>query len=519
MAMTEIKTLRLILGDQLNSQHSWYRQTDPSVVYLIAELHQESTYVVHHIQKLCGFFAAMAEFAEHLKAEGHQVLHLTLDQTSEYPDLSQLLIALGKTYNIQCFEYQQPDEYRLAEQLERLQLGEQTTVTCCDTEHFLLSQEELKDYIKPSKHNRMESFYRKMRRRFNILMDGDSPRGGRWNFDTENRQKLKPADLEKIPEPLLFSNDVSAFLKRIDGHNINSIGKRETTLIWPVNRQQSLALLDYFLQYCLPLFGRFQDAMTQKSEHRWSLYHARISFALNSKMLHPMEVVEAALSQFEKVDSAVDLAQIEGFIRQIIGWREYVRGVYWVNMPDYQRLNQLDATTPLPEYFWTGNTKMTCIKQAVDQSLDYAYAHHIQRLMITGNFAMLAGLDPQQLDQWYLGIYIDAIQWVELPNTRGMSQFADGGLIATKPYAASGSYINKMSDYCQKCHYDVKQRNTEKACPFNSLYWHFMDRHRQRFANNPRTAMAYRSWDKMDSEVKSAILQRGQIYLETIGEI
>lgn len=232
-----------------------------------------------------------------------------------------------------------------------------------------------------------------------------------------------------------------------------------------------------------------------------------------------MEVVEAALSQFEKVDSAVDLAQIEGFIRQIIGWREYVRGVYWVNMPDYQRLNQLDATTPLPEYFWTGNTKMTCIKQAVDQSLDYAYAHHIQRLMITGNFAMLAGLDPQQLDQWYLGIYIDAIQWVELPNTRGMSQFADGGLIATKPYAASGSYINKMSDYCQKCHYDVKQRNTEKACPFNSLYWHFMDRHRQRFANNPRTAMAYRSWDKMDSEVKSAILQRGQIYLETIGEI
>ncbi len=517
--MSEIKTLRLILGDQLNSQHSWYRQADPSVIYLVAELHQESTYVVHHIQKLCGFFAAMAAFAQHLRAEGHQVLHLTLDETCEYPDLSQLLVSLCNSYNIRHFEYQQPDEYRLSKQLEGLQLGDQTTVSCCSTEHFLLPQEELKDYIKSSQHNRMESFYRKMRKRFNILMDGDSPRGGRWNFDTENRQKLKAADLDKIPEPLLFSNDVSAFLARIDHHNIDSIGTRKTTLIWPANRQQSLALLDYFCSHCLPLFGRFQDAMTRRSEHRWSLYHARISFALNSKMLRPMEVIEAALRQFEQDNSGVDLAQIEGFIRQIIGWREYVRGVYWANMPDYHSLNQLDATTPLPRYFWNADTKMTCIKQAVDQSLDYAYAHHIQRLMITGNFAMLAGLDPQQLDQWYLGIYIDAIQWVELPNTRGMSQFADGGLIATKPYAASGSYINKMSDYCQDCQYDVKQRTTENACPFNSLYWHFMDRHRQRFANNPRTAMAYRTWDKMDDEIKSSILHRGQHYLETLGEI
>lgn len=514
--MTETHRLRLILGDQLNSQHSWYRQPDPSVIYVIAELHQESTYVVHHIQKLCGFFAAMAAFAEHLRDQGHRVLHLTLDETCAYADLNQLLIALCNTHSIRHFEYQRPDEYRLLKQLEHLQLDPEITVSCWDTEHFLLPQEELKDYIKPSKHNRMESFYRKMRRRFNILMDGDSPRGERWNFDTENRQKLKPADLQKIPEPLLFSNDVRDFLARIERHNINSIGTPKTTLIWPVNRQQALALLAYFCNHCLPLFGRFQDAMTRKSEHRWSLYHARISFALNSKMLHPMEVVEAALSQFEKHNSAVDLAQIEGFIRQIIGWREYVRGVYWANMPDYQTLNQLDATTPVPAYFWTGNTKMTCVKQAVDQSLDHAYAHHIQRLMITGNFAMLAGLDPQQLDQWYLGIYVDAIQWVELPNTRGMSQFADGGLIATKPYAASGSYINKMSDYCQACHYDVKQRTTEKACPFNSLYWHFMNRHRQQFSNSPRTAMAYRSWDKMDAETKGSILQRGQRYLETI---
>ena len=212
-------------------------------------------------------------------------------------------------------------------------------------------------------------------------------------------------------------------------------------------------------------------------------------------------------------------ADIEGFIRQIIGWREYVRGMYWVNMPDYKSLNQLDAQLPLPDYFWTGNTKMACVKQAIDQSLDYAYAHHIQRLMVTGNFAMLAGIDPDQVDQWYLGIYIDAIEWVELPNTRGMSQFADGGLIATKPYAASGSYINKMSDYCQSCHYKVKERASDQACPFNSLYWHFMNRHKEKFSNNPRTAMAYRSWDRMDSDNKHTTLQRAEINLANLNNL
>ena len=507
------KKLRLILGDQLNINHSWYSQQDDSILYLIAELHQESNYVRHHIQKLCGFFAAMSEFANQLTNQGHHVLHLNLDDTAEFSDLNELIKKLCDQYKIETFEYQHPEEYRLSQQLKSLQLNPGITISCCDSEHFLLTIEELPKYFNTGKHNRMESFYRKMRKRFEILMDGDQPLQGRWNFDSENRQKLKPTDLDAIPQPLVFSNDISVILKRIKRHKIAYIGNVGPSLIWPINRQQALQQLDFFCTHCLPYFGRFQDAMTHQSDRKWSLYHARISFALNCKILHPSEVVQAALDKFYDLDTDIDIAQIEGFVRQIIGWREYIRGVYWVNMPAYKTLNHLEASNNLPDYFWTGETKMTCVKQAVDQSLDYAYAHHIQRLMVTGNFAMLAGIDPDQVDQWYLGIYIDAIEWVELPNTRGMSQFADGGLIATKPYAASGSYINKMSDYCSQCSYRVKERDTESACPFNSLYWQFMTANRALLGNNPRTAMAYRSWDKMQSEVKESILKRGQYYL------
>jgi deoxyribodipyrimidine photolyase-related protein len=513
--MQKFHSLRLILGDQLNGSHTWYRQVDDGVLYLIAELHQEANYVKHHIQKISAFFAAMENFAGALTKAGHQVKYLTLDDSADFNNLSDLIAAVCQENGIENFQYQQPDEYRLAQQMENLSL-KSVQISCCDSEHFLLPKDEIAEYIKPDKHNRMESFYRKMRVRFNLLMDSDQPRGGRWNFDGENRQKLKPADIAELPEPLLFANPVGDILKRIEAHNIVTIGTATESLLWPVNRQQSLELLDFFCAYCLPNFGRFQDAMTHQTDKRWSLYHSRISFALNSKMLHPMQVVEAALKRFEEANSPVDIAQVEGFIRQIIGWREYVRAVYWVNMPGYAERNALGAKTDLPEYFWNGKTKMSCMKQAIDQSLEYSYAHHIQRLMVTGNFAMLAGIDPDQMDNWYLGIYIDAIEWVEMPNTRGMSQFADGGLIATKPYAASGSYINKMSDYCKDCHYSVKERFTEQACPFNSLYWHFMTRHGERFARNPRTAMAYRSWDKMDAEVKQSLLARAEYCLANI---
>ena len=515
--MKKYHSLRLILGDQLNRSHSWYKEQDDGVLYVLAELHQEASYVRHHVQKICAFFAAMESFASSLKTAGHHVKHLTLDDTVDFKTINELIASLCTEHSVKRFEYQHPDEYRLADQLKKLQLG--IPVHCCGSEHFLLAQDELTDYIKVGKHNRMESFYRKLRKRFNVLMDDDQPLGERWNFDGENRNKLKAADLKEIPQPLLFANPVGTYLDRIQRHHIDTLGRATEDLLWPVDRQQSLQLLEFFCLHCLPNFGRFQDAMTHNGESRWSLYHSRISFALNSKMLHPMQVIEAALKRFAEANSGVDLAQVEGFVRQILGWREYVRAVYWVNMPDYAELNSFGAKTDLPGFFWNGKTKMACMKQAIDQSLDYAYAHHIQRLMVTGNFAMLAGIDPDQVDQWYLGVYIDAVEWVEMPNTRGMSQFADGGLIATKPYAASGSYINKMGDYCKGCHYNVKERFTENSCPFNSLYWHFMQRHSERFSRNPRTAMAYRSWEKMDADVQQALLLRADFCLSNLDQL
>lgn len=508
--MNRFHTIRLILGDQLNRQHSWYRQQDDGVLYVIAELHQEATYTTHHIQKLCSFFAAMADFALSLEAEGHKVCFYNLDDSIRYKSLTHMISSLCQQHGAENFDYQAPDEFRLMEQMQGLDLGPDVCITCYDSEHFLLPKNEISKYIKTGKHNRMESFYRKMRKRFDILMAGDQPLGERWNFDGENRNKLKAADVAEVPEPLLFSNDVKDIVKRLEKHQIKSLGKVPENLPWPINQQQSLQLLDFFCQHCLPNFGRFQDAMTRHGESRWSLYHSRLSFALNSKLLHPTQVIETAIKYFEASDSDIDLAQVEGFVRQILGWREYMRAVYWANMPDYAQRNELEAKGKLPAFFWSGNTKMSCMQQAIDQSLDYAYAHHIQRLMVTGNFAMLAGVDPAEVDNWYLGIYIDAIEWVEMPNTRGMSQFSDGGLIATKPYAASGSYINKMSDYCGDCHYKVKERFTDQACPFNSLYWHFMQRHADKFSRNPRTAMAYRSWDRMDADVKDKILARGE---------
>ena len=518
--MTNTKTLRLILGDQLNAGHSWYRQADADVLYVIAELRQETDYVNHHVQKLCAFFAAMEEFATALSKAGHKVLYLTLDATSKYADLADLLTDLCRSHKISHVEYQRPDEYRLLQQLQQLahQLSSHNAVTVrqCDSEHFLLPFDEITNYFESGRHSRMETFYRKMRKRFAILMDEDKPVGERWNYDAENRNKLKPADLKLIPEPLLFANPVGHILARLKQHDVNHFGDCNEQLLWPITRAQARDLLDYFCRHCLPLFGRFQDAMTTNSGHSWSLFHSRLSFALNAKLLHPMQVIQAALDTFNKEGSQVDIAQVEGFVRQILGWREYIRGVYWANMPGYAERNSLAANRDLPDFFWSGKTKMACMQQAISQSLEYAYAHHIQRLMITGNFCLLTGIDPAQVDAWYLGIYVDAIEWVEMPNTRGMSQFADGGIIATKPYAASGNYINKMSDYCKGCHYDVKQKDSEQACPFNSLYWRFMQQHREQLAANPRIGMVYRNCDKQDEAKRQATLEQAEKYLAEI---
>jgi len=516
---TRYTTLRLILGDQLNAHHSWFAQRDEQCLYVLAELLQETGYVDHHVQKICGFFLAMAGFAAALQQAGHRVLHLTLDDTCQFQDLPGLIGHLCQQYKVSHFQYQRPDEYRLLQQLRALEPGRGVEKTECDSEHFLVPFTELPERFKPGKPGRMETFYRTMRREHNILMRAGEPEGGQWNYDAENRCKLKPTDLQHIPAPLTFASPTSAVLERLKRHKVSSFGVVGSHLLWPVTRQQSLELLNYFCQHCLPRFGQFQDAMTGHGEHRWSLYHSRLSFALNSKMLHPRQVIDQAIKAWQDNPEAVSLAQIEGFTRQILGWREFIRGVYWSNMPAYQSMNALDARRDLPLWFWNGKTRMNCLHQAIDQSLNYAYAHHIQRLMITGNFCLLAGIDPDQVDRWYLGIYMDAIEWVELPNTRGMSQYADGGIVGSKPYAGSGNYVQKMSGYCRGCVYDVKARETDSACPLNALYWHFMVRHQQRLRKNPRTSMVFRGWDRKSTDEKKAILARGTWCLENLEQL
>jgi len=513
------KHLKLILGDQLNPMHSWFERIDDDVVYVIAELHQEANYTKHHIQKITAFFAAMNDFARQLESEGHRVCYLTLDDTAKYQDLPELIKALVLTYNSEIFTFQRPDEYRLRAQLSDISNQLNLPVYEVDSEHFLLPFEELPSHFAAATHVRMENFYRFMRKRFSILMNGIKPVGDAWNFDANNRQSFKKSDINFIPKPLVFETPADDYLQRIKKHNIQTIGFESASIAYPINRQQSLLLLDFFCKHQLANFGNFQDAMTAASPYAWSLYHSRLSFSLNCKMLSPMEVIQAALLAYENSEGKITLPQIEGFIRQILGWREYVRGMYWANMPNYAEQNFLSANRNLPDFFWNGNTKMHCLKSAISQSLEHAYAHHIQRLMITGNFALLAGIAPNQVDEWYLGIYIDAIEWVELPNTRSMALFADGGWIATKPYAASGNYVNKMSDYCKGCHYNVKEKVGPNACPLNSLYWNFIDKNYDKFASNHRMSFPVRNWDKMEQAKKSEIIEHASELLNNLSSL
>lgn len=520
----QFKSLRLILGDQLNAQHSWFDSVDNSVIYIIAELHQETDYTTHHVQKICAFFSAMASFADELKKKGHVIQYLTLDDTAQFADLPSLLQAKIAEFEVNSFEYQLPDEYRLRSQLSDFTDALSINSNVYETEHFYITDKSLKTHFKKGKSHRLESFYRKMRKQFNLLMDGDKPLDGQWNFDASNRHKLKKADLTHVPEPLLFANDVSVILTRLENHKIKTIGKADKNLLWAVTQDQANQLLFYFCQYCLPLFGKFQDAMTGKlscfdQDSGWSLYHSRLGFALNSKILTPKTVVDTAITYFHQSNGEISLAQIEGFIRQIVGWREFVRGIYWANMPEYGNLNHLNADNSLPEWFWTGNTKMNCMHHAIKQSLDFSYAHHIQRLMVIGNFCLISGISPDEVDNWYLGIYIDAIEWVEMPNARGMSQFADGGIVGSKAYAASGNYINKMSDYCGDCQYNVTETVGDNACPLNALYWHFMDSHEVAFSKNPRTNMVYSSWRKKDIVLKNQVLNQAEKWLKNTNSL
>ena len=497
--------LRLILGDQLNLQHPWFEIVDQEVIYILMEMRQETDYAPHHIQKVVGFFGAMRHFTQVLKQQGHQVIYLKLDDTDNQQSLSANLNAVIKLQQITSFEYQAPDEYRLDQQLKTFCDGINLPTAMVDSGHFMTSREELSQFFEGKKQLILEFFYRNMRKQFNLLMQQGQPEGGQWNFDKNNRKKWKgnpPIPHAYIPK----TEELASLEQLIHNAGVKTIGTLDTeNYLFPFSREEALAQLTYFCEHLLVHFGDYQDALHTEEIN---LFHSRISFALNIKMISPLEVVEKVIAYYRQHEDEIELAQVEGFVRQIIGWREYMRGIYWKEMPAYAQKNALENDNPLPDFYWTAKTKMNCLHHSIQNSLDNAYAHHIQRLMITGNFALLAQVHPDAVDQWYLGIYADAIEWVQITNTRGMSQWADGGIVATKPYVSAASYINKMSNYCESCVYDKKKRLGEDACPFNSLYWNFLDDKKQYFAKNNRMAMMLRLLEKIPAQELAEIKAR-----------
>ena len=531
---TAKSTLRLVLGDQLNPLHSWFTSVDDGVVYVLMELRQETDYVLHHAQKILAIFAGMRDFAAQLEAVGHRVHYLEIDDAANLPTITENLNALIAQYQATAFEYQAPDEWRLdmqmADYVKSLTQSQSISTQVVDSEHFFTARDETALIFGDRKKWLMETFYRQMRAKHGILIEDDSkppkPVGGQWNFDAENRKAwpglpLAPSDIraerrKTHDHSFLWTTIVKAGVKSFGEPNASKFG-------WPLNRAEALVQLDIFIAQVLPNFGDFEDAMSSKS---WRLFHSLLSFSMNVKMLNPREVV--AKAEVAGRSGTAPLAAVEGFIRQILGWREFVRGFYWAKMGDsagvnpeasYADSNYFNHQLPLPQWFWTGQTQMRCMAAAVGQSLEQAYAHHIQRLMVIGNFALLAGLNPKELHHWYLGVYIDAFEWVELPNTVGMSQFADGGLLATKPYVSSAAYIDRMSDYCKGCHYDKKLREdtpTKKACPFNALYWDFHLKHADKLSANPRIGMVYQQLKKMDSGKIEALQAQAASFRERL---
>ena len=504
--------LVLVLGDQLTETLSALAQADKARdTVVMAEVADEAAYVRHHPKKIALIFAAMRKFAHALEQDGWKVVYTQLDDTDNAGSIVGELLRRAAQTGASEVLATEPGEWRLIDKLKYAPLK----VHLLPDDRFLATHAEFEAWAEGRKALRMEYFYREMRRKTGLLMEGDQPAGGKWNFDHDNR-KAAPEDVT-VDGPLRFDPDATTreVLELVQARFGDNFGALEP--FWfATTRAEALQALDHFIANALPRFGDYQDAMLNENEF---LYHAILSPYLNIGLLNVTEICEAAADAYASGHAPINAA--EGFIRQIIGWREYVRGIYFIEGPDYTARNILGHDRDLPWFYWGGETRMNCVAKAVGQTRTQAYAHHIQRLMVTGNFALLAGIDPAQVHEWYLAVYADAFEWVEAPNTIGMSQFADGGVIASKPYVSSGAYINRMSDHCKSCHYSVSAKTGDTACPFNLLYWHFLDRHRDRFSNNPRMGNMYRTWDRMDADKRKTVLAEGDALLARLdaGEV
>ena len=510
-ATTTCPRIVLVLGDQLSPDIHALKTADPNTdIVLLAEVLEEASYVPHHKKKIAFTFSAMRHFADELRALGWQVTYTHFQDVENTGSLRGEVQRAIARHGAKAVVLTEPGEYRLKAEFESWSTELGVDVQCLEDTRFLANHSEFQKWAQGRKQLRMEYFYREMRKKTGLLMNGDAPEGGIWNLDAENRKPAK-GDLA-MPRPLRAAPDgiTSAVLDMVEAEFPDNFGKLEP--FWcAVTRDGARDALDHFVRYSLPYFGDYQDAMLEGEPF---LYHSVLSLYINSGLLDPLEVCRIVESAFYK-DHA-PLNAVEGFIRQIIGWREFVRGLYWLKMPGYTAENYFGATRNLPDFYWSGETDMSCMAAAIGQTRDEAYAHHIQRLMVTGNFAMLAGVDPKAVHEWYLAVYFDAYEWVEAPNVIGMSQFADGGQLGSKPYAASGNYINKMSDYCGQCRYDVKQKTAENACPFNALYWDFLVRNRDKLKSNPRLGQVYRTWEKMDDQRQSAYRAKAKAILDEL---
>lgn len=509
MSGSRLRNLVLVLGDQLDDDSSAFDGFDPASDALwMAEVREESTHVRSHKARIAVFFSAMRHFAVGLRARGWTLHYRRLDEPGNAGTLAAELARSIALLRPERLVVSAPGDWRVLHDLRQVAAAHRLELQVLDDRHFLTTVREFSAHAAGRRQLRQEYFYRELRRRFDILMDGDKPVGGQWNFDPQNRSPFPAGGPQNIPEPSRFApdeitRDVISLVEREFSDHPGSLA----SFAWPVNRAQALQCLEQFIEQRLPSFGPYQDAMWQGQP--W-LYHSHLSSALNLKLIGPREVVAAAQRAWH--DGKASLASTEGFIRQVIGWREYVRGIYWTQMPGYLERNALNAKAGLPAVYWHGKTSMACLADALSSTLEHGYAHHIQRLMVTGLYALLYGVDPREIHAWYLAMYVDAVEWVELPNTLGMSQYADGGLMASKPYVASGKYIARMSNYCKACPYDPAMSVGAKACPMTTLYWDFLIRHEVTLGDNPRLAMQLRNLTRLDENARSAIREQASLH-------
>ena len=507
--MAELRALIVVLGDQLDLDAAAFDGFDAGLdAVWMAEVAEESTHVWSSKPRTVMFLAAMRHFALALQAAGRPLHYTRLDAPGNAGSLGAQLQADTLRLRPARLVMSAPGDWRVLKAIQAVAEANNLPLEVREDRHFFVTPREFAAHARGRKSLRMEYFYRQQRKLHGVLMQGDGqscePAGGQWNFDADNREAFDAAGPGAVPPRTSFQPDaVTREVIELVNIRFAQHPGRLDSFEWPVTRAQALQSLQAFIKERLPLFGRYQDAMWPGNP--W-LYHAHLSAVLNLKLLNPREVVAAAEAAYR--DGHAPLASVEGFIRQILGWREYVRGIYWTQMPGYLERNALDAQEDLPAWYWTGATDMACLHDALAQTLTHGYANHIQRLMVTGLYALMLGVQPKQVHAWYLAVYVDAVEWVELPNTHGMSQYADGGLMGSKPYIATGKYIQRMSPHCKGCRFDPAQRSGDDACPFTTLYWDFLMRHRATLAKNPRMALQVKNVARLTDAQRQAVNER-----------